>query len=200
MINRLDLKTVLDWVPEGCSVLDLGCGDGAFLQRLCNDRHVIGVGVEIDADNLISAVQKGLDVIQEDINDGLNCFPNHRFDVVMLTHALQELTHPHIALARMVQIGKQAIVSFPNFGHWFCRMHLGFTGRMPMSRAMPRNWYDTPNIHFCTVRDFEALCLELEIDSIERATIAGSGQHLLAKIWPNLFATSAVYRICRSGQ
>ena len=87
MINRLDLKTVLDWVPEGCSVLDLGCGDGAFLQRLCNDRHVIGVGVEIDADNLISAVQKGLDVIQEDINDGLNCFPNHRFDVVMLTHA-----------------------------------------------------------------------------------------------------------------
>lgn len=199
MMSRLDLNTVLDWVPQGSNVLDLGCGDGAFLQRLCNERHVRGVGVEIDADNLISAVQKGLNVIQEDINDGLHCFPAHRFDVVILTHALQELTHPHIALERMVQIGKEAIVSFPNFGHWFCRMHLGFRGRMPMSRVMPRNWYDTPNIHFCTVRDFEALCSELKINIIERATVAGPAQSLLGNLWPNLFASSAVYRICRSG-
>ncbi len=199
-MNRLDLNTVLDWVPRSSNVLDLGCGDGAFLHRLCAERGVTGVGVEIDADNLISAVQKGLDVIQEDINAGLHCFPAERFDVVILTHALQELTHPHIALQRMVQIGKEAIVSFPNFGHWFCRMHLGFKGRMPMSRAMPRNWYDTPNIHFCTVRDFEALCSELNIDIIERATIAGPAQRFLGKLWHNLFATSAVYRICQSGR
>ena len=199
-MNRLDLNTVLDWVPRSSNVLDLGCGDGAFLHRLRAERGVTGVGVEIDADNLISAVQKGLDVIQEDINAGLRCFPAERFDVVILTHALQELPHPHIALQRMVQIGKEAIVSFPNFGHWFCRMHLGFKGRMPMSRAMPRNWYDTPNIHFCTVRDFEALCSELNIDIIERATVAGPAQRLLGKVWPNLFATSAVYRICRSRQ
>ena len=199
-MNRLDLNTVLDWVPQRSSVLDLGCGDGAFLKRLCNERGVTGVGVEINADNLISAVQKGLDVIQEDINAGLHCFPAERFDVVILTHALQELTHPHIALRRMVQIGKEAIVSFPNFGHWFCRMHLGFKGRMPMSRAMPRNWYDTPNIHFCTVRDFEALCSELKIDIIERATVADPAQRLLGTLWPNLFATSAVYRICQSGR
>ena len=199
-MNRLDLNTVLHWVPQDCNVLDLGCGDGAFLKRLCDERHVTGVGVEIDADNLISAVQKGLNVIQEDINGGLHCFPPDRFDVVILTHALQELTHPHVALERMVQIGRQAIVSFPNFGHWFCRLHLGFRGRMPMSRVMPRHWYDTPNIHFCTVRDFEALCSKLEIDIIERATGAGPAQRLLGKIWPNLFATSAVYRICRSGQ
>jgi methionine biosynthesis protein MetW len=197
-MSRLDLNAVLDWVPEGSTVLDLGCGDGAFLQRLRNERRVTGVGVDIDAENLVTAVSKGLDVIQEDINDGLHCFTTNRFDVVVLAHALQELTDPHIALQRMVDIGEEAIVSFPNFGHWACRFHLGFKGRMPMSKAMPRHWYDTPNIHFCTVEDFEALCSELQIDVIARATVSGFAQGLLGKYWPNLFATSAVYRICRA--
>jgi methionine biosynthesis protein MetW len=158
----------------------------------------MGVGVDIDPDNLISAVSKGLDVIQEDINEGLNCFTRSRFDVVILTHALQELTHPHLALERMVHIGEEAIVSFPNFGHWRCRTHLGLTGHMPVSKAMPRSWYDTPNIHFCTVKDFEALCSDLRIDILERATVAGAAQKWLGKWWPNLFASSAVYRIRRS--
>ena len=198
-MNRLDLKTVLGWVPEDSRVLDLGCGDGAFLARLRDERNAIGVGVDIDPANLIAAVSKGLDVIQEDINDGLYCFTTNRFDVVVLAHALQELTHPHIALERMVDIGDEAIVSFPNFGHWLCRAHLGFKGRMPMSRAMPRHWYNTPNIHFCTVKDFESLCSDLKIDIIERATIAGAAQGLLGKWFPNLFATSAIYRIRRAG-
>ena len=199
LMNRLDLKTVLDWVPKNSRVLDLGCGDGAFLARLRDERNAIGVGVDIDPANLIAAVSKGLDVIQEDINDGLYCFTTNRFDVVVLAHALQELTHPHIALERMVDIGDEAIVSFPNFGHWLCRAHLGFKGRMPMSRAMPRHWYNTPNIHFCTVKDFESLCSDLKIDIIERATIAGAAQGLLGRWFPNLFATSAIYRICRAG-
>ena len=198
-MNRLDLKTVLDWVPEDSRVLDLGCGDGAFLARLRDERNAIGVGVDIDPANLIAAVSKGLDVIQEDINDGLYCFTTNRFDVVVLAHALQELTHPHIALERMVDIGDEAIVSFPHFGHWLCRAPLGFKGRMPMSRAMPRHWYNTPNIHFCTVKDFESLCSDLKIDIIERATIAGAAQGLLGKWFPNLFATSAIYRIRRAG-
>lgn len=198
-MNRLDLKTVLGWVPKDSRVLDLGCGDGAFLARLRDERNVIGVGVDIDPVNLITAVSKGLDVIQEDINDGLYCFTTNRFDVVVLAHALQELTHPHIALERMVDIGDEAIVSFPNFGHWLCRAHLGFKGRMPMSRAMPRHWYNTPNIHFCTVKDFESLCSDLKIDIIERATIAGAAQGLLGRWFPNLFATSAIYRIRRAG-
>jgi len=198
-MSRLDLKTVLSWVPNGSRVLDLGCGDGTFLARLRDERGAIGVGVDIDPDNLVAAVGKGLDVIQEDINDGLYCFTTNRFDVVVLAHALQELTHPHIALQRMVDIADEAIVSFPNFGHWSCRLHLGIKGKMPMSRAMPLHWYDTPNIHFCTVRDFEALCTALNIEIIERATIAGSAQHLLGKWFPNLFATSAIYRIRRSG-
>ena len=199
LMNRLDLKTVLDWVPKNSRVLDLGCGDGAFLARLRDERNAIGVGVDIDPANLIAAVSKGLDVIQEDINDGLYCFTTNRFDVVVLAHALQELTHPHIALERMVDIGDEAIVSFPNFGHWLCRAHLGFKGRMPMSRAMPRHWYNTPNIHFCTVKDFESLCSDLKIDIIERATIASAAQGLLGKWFPNLFATSAIYRIRRAG-
>ena len=198
-MSRLDLKTVLSWVPNGSRVLDLGCGDGTFLARLRDERGAIGVGVDIDPDNLVAAAGKGLDVIQEDINDGLYCFTTNRFDVVVLAHALQELTHPHIALQRMVDIADEAIVSFPNFGHWSCRLHLGIKGKMPMSRAMPLHWYDTPNIHFCTVRDFEALCTALNIEIIERATIAGSAQHLLGKWLPNLFATSAIYRIRRSG-
>ena len=197
-MNRLDLKTVLDWVPTGSRVLDLGCGDGTFLARLRDGRSAIGVGVDIDPDNLVAAVAKELDVIQEDINDGLHCFTTNRFDVVVLAHALQELTHPHIALQRMVDIADEAIVSFPNFGHWSCRLHLGIKGKMPMSRAMPLHWYDTPNIHFCTVRDFEALCSALDIDIIERATISGAAQRLLGKWLPNLFATSAIYRIRRS--
>ena len=197
-MTRLDLKTVLEWVTPGSRVLDLGCGDGTFLSRLCNERHANGVGVDIDPDNLIASVRKGLDVIQEDINDGLHCFTDKGFDIVVLAYALQELTHPHIALQRMVDIGNEAIVSFPNFGHWLCRVHLGLWGRMPMSRAMPRHWYDTPNIHFCTVKDFESLCSELDIDIIQRATIASAAQGLLGQWLPNLFATSAIYRIRRA--
>ena len=113
---------------------------------------------------------------------GLHCFTTNRFDVVILAHALQELTHPHIALQRMVDIADEAIVSFPNFGHWSCRLHLGVKGRMPMSRVMPRHWYDTPNIHFCTVTDFDALCSALHIDIIERATIAGPAQHFFGPL------------------
>ena len=151
-MNRLDLRTVLSWITPGSRVLDLGCGDGAFLARLRDERDVHGIGVDIDPENLIASVSKGLDVVQEDINDGLHCFTTNGFDVVVLAHALQELTHPHIALQRMVDIGDEAIVSFPNFGHWLCRAHLGLKGRMPMSRAMPLQGTTRPTFTFAPSR------------------------------------------------
>ena len=196
LMSRLDLDTVLSWVPEGVACWTWAVAMGPF-SAAERGEGAIG-GRDIDPANLVTAVSRGLDVIQEDINDGLHCFTTNRFDVVILAHALQELTHPHIALQRMVDIADEAIVSFPNFGHWSCRLHLGVKGRMPMSRSCG-HWYDTPNIHFCTVTDFDALCSALHIDIIERATIAGPAQHFLGRWFPNLFATSAIYRIRRSG-
>ena len=125
------------------------------------------------------------------MDQGLGNFATHSFDVVVLAHALQVLHHPDRVLRDMVRIGHEAVVTFPNFGHWRCRMHLSVTGKMPVSEVMPYSWYDTPNIHFCTVRDFEALCDELGIAIIDRDTDAGPMQRLL----PNLFASTAIFRI-----
>ena len=197
-MSRLDLSSIAQWIPKYSRVLDLGCGDGSFLLKLRDELEVEGTGVEIDMDNLIQAVGKGLQVIQEDINDGLVNFSQNRYHVVVLAYALQELTNPHKVLKRMIDIGEQAVISFPNFGHWQCRLYLGLKGKMPVSRAMPLNWYETPNIHFCTVQDFETLCSDLKIEIVGRATVAGAFQSWLAAMWPNLFAVSAIYQIRRN--
>ena len=178
-------------------MLDLGCGDGAFLASERGEEALLG-GRDIDPANLVTAVSRGLDVIQEDINDGLHCFTTNRFDVVILAHALQELTHPHIALQRMVNIADEAIVSFPNFGHWSCRLHLGVKVVCPCLGSCRATGTTPPTFTFCTVTDFDALCSALHIDIIERATIAGPA-HTFWAAGPNLFATSAIYRIRRSG-
>ena len=130
------------------------------------------------------------------MEDGLSNFNTKSFDVVIIAFSLQVLTRPHNVLERVVDIGSEAIVSFPNFGHWRSRLSLLLSGRMPKTKALPYSWFDTPNIHFCTVADFEQLCDQLQIEIIERKT-SGSG-HTLAKLWPNLFAKSASYRIQRT--
>jgi len=188
---RYDLTQIETWIPRGSRVLDLGCGDGEFLDRLHGTRQVRGMGLELDTENLVAAAARGVDIIQQDMDQGLGNFATHSFDVVVLAHALQVLHHPDRVLKDMVRIGHEAVVTFPNFGHWRCRMHLSVTGKMPVSEVMPYSWYDTPNIHFCTVRDFEALCDELGIVIIDRDTDAGPMQRLL----PNLFASTAIFRI-----
>jgi methionine biosynthesis protein MetW len=196
MMLRGDIDTILDWVTQGSRVLDLGCGDGELLAALTKQKAISGLGVDIDAGNLIAAVDKGLCVVQQNMEDGLSNFNAKSFDVVIIAFSLQVLTRPHTVLERVVDIGNEAIVSFPNFGHWRSRLSLLFSGRMPKTKALPYSWFDTPNIHFCTVKDFERLCDQLQIEIIERKT--SEGGHILAKLWPNLFAKSASYRIQRT--
>ena len=192
---RYDLTQVEAWIPEGSRVLDLGCGDGTFLDRLQRTRRVQGLGLELDPQNLIEATRLGVDIVQQDMDQGLGNFPDNSFDIVILAHALQVLNRPDQVLRDMVRIGKEAVVTFPNFGHWRCRLHLGLQGRMPVSEVLPYRWFDTPNIHFCTVRDFEALCYELRIEIVAKDMESGTATSLFRQWFPNLFASTAIYRI-----
>ena len=188
---RYDLSQIESWIPQGSRVLDLGCGDGEFLDRLHATRQVRGMGLELETENLVAASARGIDIVQQDMDRGLENFASNSFDVVVMAHALQVLHHPDRVLRDMVRIGHEAIVTFPNFGHWRCRLHLSLKGRMPVSEVLPYSWYDTPNIHFCTVGDFEALCRDLGIVIVARDMDAGPMKHFL----PNLFARTAIFRI-----
>lgn len=196
---RLDLTHIQRWISPGSRVLDLGCGNGEFLELLRDQRQVRGTGLEIDDANITAAISRGLNIVEQDMDRGLANFPDHSFDTVVMAHALQAVHFPDRVLDEMLRIGREGIVTFPNFGHWRSRLHLVTRGRMPVSRFMPYSWYDTPNIHFCTVRDFEALCREKGIQILERDVVVGNSErpHMLASSWPNLFATTAIYHITR---
>ena len=195
---RPDLRLINNSVSRGQRVLDLGCGDGDLLELLRDDKQVDGLGVEIDSDRIAHCLSRGLNVIQQDINDGLSNFQTDSFDLVLMTYSLQTLRHPHLVIDEMLRIGRECIVTFPNFGTWRNRWQLGSMGRMPVSRFLPYDWYDTPNIHFFTVRDFEELCEQRSIRIINRSTVdAEQRQSWIAKRWPNLFAVSAVYHISK---
>lgn len=195
---RLDLTHIQRWIEPGSKVLDLGCGNGEFLQLLQQEREVRGLGLEIDPDNITAAVARGLNILEQNMDAGMENFPDQSFDTVVMAHALQAVHYPDRVLEEMLRIGRQGIVTFPNFAHWSCRLHLGTRGRMPVSRFMPYNWYDTPNIHFCTVKDFEALCEERGIRILARDMVGNTERRpMLASAWPNLFAITAIYLISR---
>jgi methionine biosynthesis protein MetW len=195
---RLDLTHIQQWITPGSRVLDLGCGDGEFLQQLRDTRQVRGMGLEINPDNITAAIARGLDIVEQNMDEGLANFPDQSFDTVVMAHALQAVHFPDRVLEEMLRIGRECIVTFPNFGHWRCRLYLGTRGRMPVSRFMPYSWYDTPNIHFCTVRDFEALCRDRRIRIVDRDMVGNTRRRpVLASAWPNLFSLTAIYRISR---
>ncbi len=193
---RVEFDVIKQWIKPQSRVLDLGCGDGSLLQELITVKQVNGLGIEIDHDDFNACVAKGLSVIEQDIDYGLKNFADNSFDTVVMTLTLQAVRHPDKVLEETLRVGKQSIVAFPNFAHWSCRLFLSSKGRMPVSKFMPYTWYNTPNIHFCTVNDFEALCSErgMKILNKEVASLHGRGS-ILAKLWPNLFASMAIYHI-----
>jgi len=195
---RLDLTLIHDWIKPKARVLDLGCGDGTLLEMLRDNKQVDGLGVEIDADDITRCVARGINVIEQDLNQSLANFDTGSFDVVVMTLALQALDHPDRVLEEMLRIGREGIVAFPNFGNWRCRWYLSTRGRMPVSETLPYQWYDTPNIHLCTVDDFEALCAERGLRIKHRAIVGGgNGRGIGARLLPNLFGVTAVYHITR---
>lgn len=200
MAQRVDLAVVADLIPPRARVLDVGCGEGELLELLQNDKQVDGRGVEISQRGVNECVSRGLFVIQGDADKDLGFYPDKGFDFVVLSQTLQATHNPRKVLEHLLRIGERAIVSFPNFGHWRVRLSLLLRGRMPVTRDLPYSWYDTPNIHFCTIRDFVNLCEEMGV-KVERATaLDGNGQKIGVSlpwwIW-NFFGQQAVFLLRR---
>jgi methionine biosynthesis protein MetW len=167
-VIRLDLQKIAELVQPKSRVLDIGCGDGALLAHLARAKQVDGRGMELSQSGVNACVSHGLPVIQGDADGDLDTYPSDAFDYAILSQTLQATRNPRLVIGNLVRIGRRAIVSFPNFGHWRIRAHLLFNGRMPITPLLNHAWYDTPNIHFCTIKDFVALCTELGI-TIERS-------------------------------
>jgi methionine biosynthesis protein MetW len=190
--------SIHSWVKPNSRVLDLGCGDGALLAQLEQDLNIRGYGLEIDAESINQCVAKGVNVIEQDLNKGMANFADDSFDTVIMTQALQAMRFPHLVLDEMLRIGTQCVITFPNFGHWKARAYLTLRGRMPVTKQLTYQWYDTPNIHFFTYCDFEALCRERNIKILRKQFV---GEHFLDRqlknLWPNLFAETAVYHLSK---
>ncbi|MEI6545671.1 MAG: methionine biosynthesis protein MetW [Burkholderiales bacterium] len=187
---RPDLAAIADWIAPGSRVLDLGCGDGALLDHLQHAKGCSGYGVEIDDAQVLACAHRGVDVIQQNIEAGLDMFAGSRFDVVVLSMAIQATQHTERVLREMSQVGLEGIVSFPNFGHWAHAVSI-LRGRMPMSREMPYQWYDTPNLHLSTLLDFEDLLDKLGL-VVTRHGYMANGQPI--RFLPGLRCTQAIYR------
>jgi len=195
-----EFKLIADWIAPNSRVLDLGCGDGALLSHLIERHDITGYGMEIDATKTIAAMNKGLNVIHSDLNrhDITHYFDESSFDYVIMTQALQVVSRPDELLDEMLAIGKQSIITFPNFGHWRNRAQLMFGGRMPETETLPYHWFDTPNIHMCTFKDFEKLCAEKGIEVVARTVVNSEHRSTLSmSIAPNLMGEVALYKIQR---
>lgn len=197
-MRRIDYKLIEDLVPVGATVLDLACGDGELLNQLIVEKHVHGSGVEIDQAAVEKCIARGLSVFHGDLDAGLADFSDQSHDVVILSLSLQQLRHPRMIVREMVRVGQLAVVSFHNFAHWIPRAQLFLGGRMPVSRDLPYQWWDTPNIHLCTIQDFRKLCREeglwieheLYLTSVDKDPPA----RLVA---PNLLARIGIFAVSR---
>lgn len=194
--SRVDLAVVGDLVPEGARLLDVGCGDGTLLEWLEAAKHIDGRGIELSQKGVNAGVARGLSVIQGDADTDLATYPDAGFDLVILSQTLQATNRPRDVLEELLRIGRRAIVSIPNFGHWRIRLQFMLWGRMPVTEDLPWSWYDTPNIHFCTIRDFVELVKEIDADIVEAFALDAHGRKLSFKapwwFW-NLFGEQGVF-------
>ena len=189
---RDDLQLIYDWIPANSRVLDLGCGDGELLSALARDKNCFGYGLEIDVDSVLEAIKRGVNVIQADLEQGLMAFADDSFDVIVLSQTIQSMQNTETILRDLTRVAKEAIVSFPNFGYWRNRLQLALGGHMPVSERMPYQWYNTSNIHWCTLQDFDALCAKNQVRILERAVMTGANK---IAVLPNLLGSLAFYRV-----
>ena len=193
-LTRPDFAAIAAWIPNGARVLDLGCGDGSLLRYLQGSNRVAGYGVEIVDANIVACIKNQVNVIQGDLESGLSGFENNSFDYVILSQTLQATRHTEPLMREMLRVGREGIVSFPNFGYWRNRMDI-LQGKMPVSKELPYQWYDTPNIHLCTLNDFEALCRSNSMHILDRRVMTGER---VISVLPNLLGSTAVYRFKRT--
>jgi methionine biosynthesis protein MetW len=194
MNARFDYELIASWIPAGSRVLDLGCGDGVLMAGLSATHGVTGYGIEIDDGGVLASVKNGVNVIQLDLETGLSGFEDDAFDFVILSQTLQAMRRSDLILKEMLRVGREGIVTFPNFGYWRHRLDI-LRGRMPVSEKLPYQWYDTPNIHLCTVKDFEDLCARVGAKILDEQVLHEGS---IVTVLPNLFGSLGVFRFKRS--
>jgi methionine biosynthesis protein MetW len=191
IVSRADFAAIAEWVRPRAKILDLGCGDGTLLRYLAETREAWGYGVEITDESVLACVKNGVNVIQSDLETGLSAFESGSFDYVILSQTLQAMRHTEAIVKEMLRVGREGIVSFPNFGYWRNRLQVAL-GKMPVSDALPYQWFDTPNVHLCTVADFESFCAQHGVRVLERRVL-NRGEEVTTL--PNLLGSIAVFRL-----
>jgi methionine biosynthesis protein MetW len=194
-MHRPDYAAIAGWVRMGTRVLELGCGDGSLLRYLQESRRVTGYGVEIDDDRVLACVKNGVNVIQGNLERGLSDFEDHSFDYVILSQTLQAVRNSDRIIGDMLRVGREGIVTFPNFGYWKNRLQIA-AGHMPVSENLPYQWFNTPNVHLCTIADFEDFCASRGIRVVERKVLTRGRP---VTLWPNFFGALAVFHFGNGG-
>ena len=197
---RADLAIIAQWIKADTKVLDLGCGDGTLLAYLRDQRNVLGYGLEINPFNIEICVERDINVIQANLNNGLKAyFSDNSFDCVIMSQTLQATEQPDLLIEEMLRVGNEGIVTFPNMAHWRARLQLGLKGIMPVTKNLPNQWFNTPNVHLCTLNDFEQLCKQHDIQILQRSVVDHSHKRgsLLMNLLPNLLGEIAIYRLRR---
>jgi len=192
---RLDYRVITDWIGQGASVLDLGCGDGELLSILVKEKHVRANGIEIDEQAIYKCVEKGLSVFHEDIEEGLSGYPDESFDYVIMIGSLQQVKKPDVVFLEALRVGKKLIVGFPNFSHYSTRLQMLFSGRVPVTPSLPYQWYDTPNLHFLSIADFRDYC---KLRGLKIEASAFLSKEKRAGLLPNLLAEQGIFLLSKS--